>query len=303
MLRVLREIPPYGWIVGEEMKGGGEALLPYSEAGRQRPGVGDRIEVFLYHDSHNRLTATLRRPLLERGQLGRLAVADLHPRFGAFLELGIGRQLLLPFKELPPVKAEWPKPGDELHVVMTCDKSGRMLARLARYEELAGRVVRATAALRGQTGEGWVAAVTRGGAVVMLDAGPIGEILGHLPREAMTHSLRLGQRVRARVGQVRDDGRVTLTMRPPKEIGRLEDAARLLAFLRERPGGAMPYSDETPADLIRKRFGISKAAFKRALGKLMKDGLVEQRGNWTYLKDGAPPNGGTLRAEDDGSSR
>ena len=65
----------------------------------------------------------------------------------------------------------------------------------------------------------------------------------------------------------------------------------------------MPYSDETPADLIRKRFGISKAAFKRALGKLMKDGLVEQRGNWTYLKDGAPPNGGTLRAEDDGSSR
>jgi predicted RNA-binding protein (virulence factor B family) len=290
VLRVLRELPPYGWIVGEGTKDGGEALLPYTEAVRERPVVGDRIEVFLFHDSKNRLTATRREPLLERGRLGRLAVADLHPRFGVFLELGIGRQLLLPLKELPPVKAEWPEPGDELHVVMTHDKSGRMLARLARFDELAGRAVRAPAALRGRTGDGWVAAVSRGGAIVMLEAGPLGEVLGHLPREAMTHPPRLGQRVRVRVGQVREDGRVTLTMRPPKAVGRLEDAERLLAFLRERPGGGMPYSDETPADLIRMRFGISKAAFKRALGKLMKDGLVEQRGNWTYLKGVAPQN-------------
>jgi hypothetical protein len=81
-------------------------------------------------------------------------------------------------------------------------------------------------------------------------------------------------------------------MRPPKETGRLEDAERLLSFLRERPGGGMPYSDETPADLILKRFGMSKSAFKRALGKLMKDGLVTQKGNWTYLRESAPEAGG-----------
>jgi predicted RNA-binding protein (virulence factor B family) len=56
-----------------------------------------------------------------------------------------------------------------------------------------------------------------------------------------------------------------------------------LAFLKERPGGAMPYSDETEADLIKKRFGISKSAFKRAIGKLMRDGIVTQKGSWTYL--------------------
>ena len=63
----------------------------------------------------------------------------------------------------------------------------------------------------------------------------------------------------------------------------MEDADRLLAFLKERPGGAMPYSDETSAEDIQRRFGLSKSAFKRALGKLMKDGLVTQKGAWTHL--------------------
>jgi hypothetical protein len=73
-------------------------------------------------------------------------------------------------------------------------------------------------------------------------------------------------------------------MRERKEISREKDAEKLLAFLQERPNKAMPYSDETPADLIIKRFQISKSAFKRALGKLMKEGLVYQEGNWTYLR-------------------
>jgi predicted RNA-binding protein (virulence factor B family) len=54
--------------------------------------------------------------------------------------------------------------------------------------------------------------------------------------------------------------------------------------MRERPNGGMPYSDQTPADIVQLRFQISKSAFKRALGKLMKDGIVYQEGSWTYLK-------------------
>ncbi|MNP72556.1 hypothetical protein D3C76_1691340 [compost metagenome] len=68
-----------------------------------------------------------------------------------------------------------------------------------------------------------------------------------------------------------------------KEIGMGEDAERIYAYLTSRSGGGMPYSDATPPDLIKQRFGISKAAFKRALGKLMKEGKVEQKENWTYL--------------------
>jgi predicted RNA-binding protein (virulence factor B family) len=72
-------------------------------------------------------------------------------------------------------------------------------------------------------------------------------------------------------------------MRERKEIGRVTDADTILAALQERPNGSMPYSDSSPADVILKRFNMSKSAFKRAMGKLMKDGLVRQEGNWTYL--------------------
>jgi predicted RNA-binding protein (virulence factor B family) len=66
-------------------------------------------------------------------------------------------------------------------------------------------------------------------------------------------------------------------------VSRDVDSAALLDFLASRPGGGMPYSDATPPDIIKQRFGISKSAFKRALGKLMKEGLVTQKENWTYL--------------------
>ena len=68
-----------------------------------------------------------------------------------------------------------------------------------------------------------------------------------------------------------------------KEVGRVEDAERILSFLQERPGGGMPYSDETEAEIIKNKFGISKGAFKRAVGKLMREGIVTQKGSWTYL--------------------
>ena len=293
-LRVRREAPPYGWYLGEGGEGGAEVLLPYGEAVKSRPLAGEETTVFLFHDDKGRLTATQRQPLIRLGELARLAVADRHPRFGLFLEMGIGRQLLLPYKELPERRPDvWPQVGDELHVVLKHDKEGRMLARLAKEDDFAGRVVRAPSSWRNMQVEGWVTGLYREGAFVLVDGGLLGYgALGFVHETAMSRPLRLGEKFAARVARVRDDGRVTLTMRPPKETGRLEDAERLLSFLRERPGGGMPYSDETPADLILKRFGMSKSAFKRALGKLMKDGLVTQKGNWTYLRESAPEAGG-----------
>ena len=285
MLRVRREAPPYGWFVGIGEEGGAEVLLPYGEAVVRRPSPGEETELFLFHDDQGRLTATQRQPLIRFGELARLAVADFHPRYGYFLEMGIGRQLLLPLKELPEARREeWPQTGDELHVVMKRDKEGRMLARLAKLDDFAGFAVRAPGSWKGERKDAWVTDTFRDGAFVLAEAGMLGYgVLGYVHESAMSGPLRIGQKFQARVAQVRDDGRVTLTMRQPKEAGRLEDADRLLAFLRERPGGGMPYSDATAADIIQKRFGLSKSAFKRALGKLMKDGLVTQRGDWTYL--------------------
>lgn len=306
-LLVRREVPPYGWFLAEdEAEESPEVLLPYGEAVRGRPAVGDAAAVFLFHDDKGRLTATNREPKLTLGQMGRLEMADFHPRFGCFLELGIGRQLLLPVKELPERRERWPQPGDELHVVMKHDKEGRMLARLAKIEDYERFVFRAPSSWHHEQRECWVTDIYKDGVFVLADGGVLGAgALGYMPNASLTRPLRLGEKVSARVTQVRDDGRVTLSMRPAKEVGRLEDSDRILAFLRERPGGAMPYSDATPADVIQKRFGLSKSAFKRALGKLMKDRLIVQDGNWTRLagaEDAATGADGGKASDGDGNT-
>lgn len=289
-LLVRREVSPYGWFLGFGAEGGPEVLLPYGEAEGARLRPGEETEVFIFHDDKERITATLRKPLLTLGGLARLAVADAHPQFGFFLEMGIGRQLLLPLKEMPAGRRDiWPQKGDEVHVVMKHDKEGRMLARLAKIDDYARRVFRAPSAWKNDWKESWVTDVFRDGMFALVDGGVLGfGALGYIHEGAMVHPLRIGQKFRARVTQVREDGRVSLSVRAGKAEDRLEDADRLLAFIRQRPGGAMPYSDQTSADDIKRRFGLSKAAFKRALGKLMKDGLITQKGNWTHL---TPPSG------------
>jgi len=292
-LRVRREVSPYGWFLGFGSEDGPEVLLPYGEAAvENRPEVGTDIDVFLFHDDKERITATLRQPLIRLGELARLKVADFHPHFGFFLEMGIGRQLLLPVKSFPVERKNvWPQTGDELFVVMKHDKEGRMLARLAKIDDFAPLVFRAPSSWKNEWQEGWVTDVFRDGVFALVDGGVLGfGALGYINEGSMVHPLRIGQKFRARVTQVREDGRVSLSIKATKEVGRLEDADRILAFLKERPGGAMPYSDQTSAEDIQRRFQLSKSAFKRALGKLLKDGLIEQKGNWTHLKSANEPD-------------
>ena len=93
---------------------------------------------------------------------------------------------------------------------------------------------------------------------------------------------RIGERVTARVTFVRPDGRLNASLREVKEKALVTDAERILALLEARHG-KMPYSDKTSPEVIKDKFGISKGAFKRALGHLLKDGRIEERDGWTYL--------------------
>jgi predicted RNA-binding protein (virulence factor B family) len=284
-LWVRREVSPHGWFLGFGAEEGPEVHLPYGEVVDERPQIGTEIEVFLFHDDKERITATLRKPMIVWGEMAKLTVADFHPHFGFFLEMGIGRQLLLPLKSFPiERRAVWPQKGDELFVVMKHDKEGRMLARLAKIDDYETQIFRAPTSWLNEWKDGWVTDVYRDGVFTLVDGGILGlGALGYIHEGSMNHPLRIGQKFNARVTQVREDGRVSLSIKATKEIGRVEDADRILAFIKERPGFAMPYSDQTSAEDIQRRFGLSKSAFKRALGKLMKDGLVIQKGSWTHL--------------------
>ena len=281
VLRVAREVSPYGYFLTDGID---DVLMHYTELVGSKPKIDNEVEVFIYYDSEDRLAATMKKPLLQLGELARLQVADVHPRLGCFLEMGLGRQLLLPLSELPESIDYRPLPGDEVFVVMKHDKMGRLVAKIAYEEELSQLVFPAPATWMNEWKEGWVTKTLQMGSFVVLDGGVVGfGVYGLIPQVERTRKLRLGERVRVRVTFIREDGRVNLTMSQRKEIGRVEDADRLLAFLKERPGGGMPYSDETDADIIKGKFGISKGAFKRAIGKLMREGLVTQKGSWTYL--------------------
>ncbi|MGN9166964.1 RNA-binding protein [Paenibacillus polymyxa] len=284
-IMVDREVSPFGYFltVGEQ-----DVLLHYTELTREIE-VGERLEVFIFHDTEDRLAATMKRPFLSLGEMAKLEVADVHPRLGCFLEMGLGRQLLLPIRKLPENRDLHPRVGDYVYAIMEHDKQGRLRAKLAGEQELAPLCFHAPSSWLNTWVQATVYKPLQMGTFVLVDGGVLGfGAIGMIHSSERNRMLRLGEEVKVRVTLVREDGRVNLAMSPRKEVGRDEDADRLIAFLKERPGGGMPYSDATPPDIIKQRFGISKSAFKRAMGKLMKEGLVTQKENWTYLVEKMP---------------
>lgn len=281
-LVVSREAPPFGFFLAGKER---DILLHYSEMTEDvRPG--DKVRVFLFHDSEDRLAATMRTPLAALGDLALLKVADVHPQLGCFLEIGLSRHLLLPASELPEHPELRPAVGDRVFVLLKHDKQGRLIGKAAGERELAKLAFRAPQSWKNTWQDAIVYKSLKSASFAICPGGVLGfGAIGMIHETERTRPLRMGETVPVRVTFVREDGRVNLSMRRPKAESREEDAERLLAFLRERPNGAMPYSDETPPDIIKQRFQMSKAAFKRAIGKLMKEGLVEQKGSWTYLKD------------------
>ncbi|WP_379136326.1 S1 RNA-binding domain-containing protein [Paenibacillus sp. sgz500958] len=279
-LKVAREVSPYGYFL---TAGDQDVMLHYTEL-ESKIKPGDSVEVFLFFDTEDRLAATMKKPYLTLGEMALLEVADIHPRLGCFLEMGLGRQLLLPIRELPELKELQPQVGDCVYVIMEHDKQGRLRAKLAGEYELMEHAFAAPSTWKGQTVTARVYKPLQMGTFVLVDGGVLGfGVIGMVHSSERSRLLRLGEQFEARISHIREDGRVNLSMTQRKEVGRDIDSANLLEFLNTRPGGAMPYSDETPADIIKQRFGISKSAFKRALGKLMKEGLVTQKENWTYL--------------------
>jgi predicted RNA-binding protein (virulence factor B family) len=277
-LQVVREAN-FGYFLSNGEK---DVLLHKNEA-QGTPKIGDYIEVYLYHDHQNRLTATTKRPKLLLGDSGWLMVTDIQPRLGLFLDNGIAKELLLPSDELPDHRERWPKKGFELFVKVTHDRQGRLLARLGNEKDFL-HVKPADASLHHKEVEGRVYKETRDGAFICTEDG----ILGLIHKDEMTAPLALGQRVRARVTHVRADGRVNLSMKPSKEVSYSIDAETILTYLRKR-GGKMPYGDHTESEMIQALFNMSKSAFKRALGKLMKEGKIEQKEGWTYLNETGSP--------------
>ena len=236
--------------------------------------VGDQVTVWLYLDPRKRLTASTKLPKMKEGQLGYVKVLSV-TRDGGFVDIGAERGIFLPYSEMhghvDPDQMVWVK--------LYRDKTGR-LATTMRVEEDLLKIAKPAEGIKvGDIVQGTIYNILPEGFFLLTRKRNI----GFLHRsEALGQRLNFGQLITARVTFLREDGHLNLSLRAQKEDALVPDAENILQVLQQR-NGRMPYSDETAPNIIKAKFGISKAAFKRALGHLMKEGKVKQQDGWTIL--------------------
>lgn len=221
---------------------------------------GDHVDVFVLLDSEERPVATTRAPKLVLGEVAVLAVTAC-TKFGAFVDWGLGKELLVPFAE----QTADLHVGDRVAVGLYLDNSGRLAGTMRVREMLSP----AGAFRRDEWVEGQAWRVDEAlGLFVIVERRFLGLVPRHEP-----HALQRGDVTRFRVSHVHPDGKVELSLRG-KAYQELEHDAQVILEALARPGAA-PVGDHSSPDEIRRGFGISKKAFKRALGTLLKAGRVD----------------------------
>lgn len=237
---------------------------------------GDRVKVYLYLDPNKRLTASMKLPKMREGQLGYVRVLSV-TRDGGFVDIGAERGVFLPYSQMRGHVT----PNQLVWVKLYRDKSGRPAVTMRVEDDMVRASKPAEGVKVGDQITGTIYNILPEGFFIFTNQ----RFLAFLHRsEVPGGRLDFGQEVTCRVTYIRQDGRLNVSMRLQKENALIADAEEIYAFLKKR-SGKMPYCDSTPLEIIKQKFGISKAAFKRALGHLMKEGKIYQEDGWTYLKD------------------
>lgn len=256
ILKVVR-MKEFGMYVGDEKEA---VLLPrkYVPAGTK---VGDSVEVFVYRDSSDRLIATTEEPALQLGQVGLLCVKETG-QIGAFLDWGLEKDLFLPFKE----QTVQLRSGKSYPVALYIDKSRRLCATMKIYEYLSSEAPYG----KNDMVEGIVYQVNPNvGVFIAVD----NKYHGMIPKNNVHGRFHVGDSVRARVVSVREDGKLELSTRERVEFQISKDATVVMDALQSYDG-ILPFSEKASPEVIERELNMSKAAFKRAVGHLLKKQLI-----------------------------
>lgn len=236
-------------------------LLP----GKQVPegsSIGDVLEVFIYRDSKDRMIATTNQPKLEMGKVALLKVAQVG-KFGAFLDWGLEKDLMLPFKE----QRGRVNAGDSVLVSLYTDKSNRLCATMNVYENLKCD----SSYKENDTVVGRVYELSDNfGAFVAVD----NLYSALIPKKELYGNVELGREISARVIKVREDGKLTLSIRD-KGLAQIEKDAEKILRLLDSYEGSLPFNDKAAPEVISHETGMSKNEFKRAVGNLLKAGKIQ----------------------------
>lgn len=224
--------------------------------------LGDPVEVFLYKDSDDRLIATTNEPKLQLDELAVLRVADTN-KYGAFLDWGLEKDLFLPFKQQTAKVAK----GDQCLVSLYIDKSQRLCATMKVYELLRTD----SPYQKDDVVEGIVYDTSEEfGVFVAVD----NQFSGLIPKKEVYGKWKVGQTLKARVTAVKADGKLDLSVRDKIPMQMDQDAEMIWNRLQEC-GGSLPFTDKADPEIIKREFHLSKNAFKRAVGRLLKEQKIE----------------------------
>ncbi|WP_078408641.1 CvfB family protein [Priestia abyssalis] len=274
VLRVVRETP-----LGYMLTDGREEVLLHRNEATATLAEEEEVKVFIYLDREGRLTSTMTLPVIEAGTYQWVKVVGTEPGLGVFVDIGISKDLLVEKNDLPALESLWPAEGDLLYCTIKATKRGLLYGKPATEDVMQGISKEAPKSLFNKDINATVYRVLRVGTSFITDEG----YLGFVHETERREEPRLGERVKVRVIHVKEDGTLNLSMLPRKQEGMGEDADKIYEYLQSR-SGAMPYWDKSFPEDIRDRFNMSKAAFKRALGKLMKENKITQEEGWTYIK-------------------
>lgn len=273
ILTVLKDAPPGLYLDGGDL---GEILLP-GDSIPSGAGPDDELQVFLYRDSEDRLVATTHDPLACVGDFAALRVKQIHPTIGAFLDWGLNKDLLLPMRE----QERRIHKGDIVVVFVFIDEVSQRIIATTRWRDH----LSATPPNYSQ-----------GAPVSLLIAGesPLGynaivdnAHVGLLFRSELGSPLKVGDKCKGYVRNVRPDGKLDLGLDPEgyQRIAPLAD--RILTALRSKEGKLPVHEGSSPED-IRAAFQTSKKAFKQAIGNLYRQRLIEINGANIVLRKSEP---------------
>lgn len=251
----------FGVYLGEQKDSEEDVLLPRKQVPEDLK-TGDEIEVFIYRDSQDRKIATVNHPRLTVGEIGSLKVVSVSS-IGAFMDCGLERDVLLPFKEQTAQVAV----GKEYPVYMYVDKSERLCVTMRLYTHLDLQPpYKKDDYFQGVVYE----YKDHMGAFVAVD----GRYSGLIPKNEIFHRIMVGDKVEGRVLNVREDGKMDLSVRRPAHLQMDVDRDIILQRMEEL-NGVLPFTDKASPERIRQEFSMSKNEFKRAIGRLLKEGQIE----------------------------
>ena len=264
-LTVVKKVE-FGIYLVEREKDETRVLLPAKQV-PQGTELGDRLEVFLYKDSKDRVISTTQEPKLKMGEVQALKVISVQG-IGAFLDWGLEKDLFLPYKEQVGKVQE----QDEILVRLYIDKSKRLCASM---KELYDMLDTDSPYRIGDMVQGRVYEFSDNfGTFVAVD----NHYSAMVPRHEDHSSLRIGDLVEARVTGVKPDGKLDLTLREKAYLQMNQDAVQVMELI-EGYGGELPFNDKASPELIMQETKMSKNAFKRAVGHLYKERKIKITNN------------------------